>query len=587
MKSEGRSIRWLGSDAARRYLIAVVVLAPVLMSRLIGFAPLTHDTYELPKAVVVRALAALALLAWSVEWVRGGRVRWSWWLVPLGALAGWTGLATAFSTSPATSLLGMHGRLEGLLATLTYVVLAFVAMQVFSSSADLVPLMRGVIASGLVVTGYAVLQVFHLDPFYYFPTDEFTAGRVFSTFGNPVFLGGYLVLLIPVAVMAALSEESRAWGLLAWATTALSMGALLGTATRTAWVAVLVEVLVLVVVAWRKRLRPSAEAIGVLALGVCLALVMVVRGLSSQNPVLNVLARVGTLFSGGDGSSTERLIIARTALRAVAERPVLGYGPDRFVVAFHMLRPAEHVRLFPTNLVDNAHSIPLQIAATAGVVAALAWLVSIVWPLVRVAPSTFSDATGRGRALAGGLWVAVAGYALFSLVGISVTGAEAVAWVLLGVLAGASARVASPSPRVWGKVLVAVSAVVVVVAIVWGSMLLAADYAFVRTRMEVRGFATGDPAVSAAGAVALSPLDITYLRQLPLVATSMSVEVRIGQLQRALSVEPEDLDSLLLLRELAAGEGDTAIAANALARARRLAPNDSQVTALARLRAGQ
>ena len=555
------------------YFLAVA-LAPVVMSRLIAAAPLTHDTYELPKVVVVRLLAAIALLAWSVEWRRSGELRRSWWLAPLGIFGTWTALATAFSGSPATSLLGMHGRLLGLATTLTYVVLAFVSFQVFESSHHLIPLTRAVTLSGFLVTLYGVLQVVHLDPFYYFPTDEFTAGRVFSTFGNPVFLGGFLTLLVPVVVTMALSEQSRLWSVFGWATFVLAIVTLLGTATRSAWLVVFAEVVCLAVIARRKRLLPGALGIGAIVIAGMLGVAQVIVGLSSSSPVLNVATRATSVLTGGDGSTTERMMVAQAALRAIGARPLLGFGPDRFVIAFRMFRPEAHVLQFPANIIDNAHSVPLQVAATAGVVAALAWLMCIALPLPRLAPLTFSPSGTQGRVLFAGMWVAVAGYALFSFAGIQVVGAEALFWVLLGVLAGTTAGVAATTPRVWGSVLVGVSAVVVVAATVWGIVLLGADHDFLRARMQVRGYAAGDQVASVRQAAELSPLDITYLRQLWIVTDPADRAAQNAELEQALAIEPDDFDSLVALRDLAVARDNTSLASSLLSRIQTVAPND-------------
>jgi hypothetical protein len=198
---------------------------------------------------------------------------------------------------------------------------------------------------------------------------------------------------------------------------------------------------------------------------------------------------------------------------------------------------------------------------------------------VALALSTFSARAGRGRLLVAGLWAAVAGYALFSLVGISVTAANTLVWLMLGVLAGSSARTAEPPKVAWGRVATVVGTLLVLVCVVWGAMLLAADNSYLLGRKQLRGFATGDPAVSVARAVSLSPLDVTYLRQLPIMATSLPAAERVADLQRALQVEPGDFDSLVALQQLAVSAGDTARARTYLERARALAPNDPIVSA--------
>jgi O-antigen ligase len=564
----------LGVRIARWLLLAAVALAPLVVARLIGAPPVTHDVYELPKDVVVRCLAAGAMLAWSVAFMRSGRLRWSWWLAPLGVYALWISLATTFSPSPATSFLGMHGRLLGLASTLSSVAIGFLAFQVFHSSSHLKPLARTMLVSGSLVSLLGALQVVHLDPFFYFPIEEFPAGRVFSTLGNPVFLGGYLALLIPIALTLALLEESPWWKTLAWSTVALAFVALVGTETRSAWIVVAVELVLFTVVMLRKRV--PFKKVDVLASVITVGLVAaeVMSTLSSNSRYLNAADRVTTLLSGSDGSTIARAAVMFTALRAVATRPLFGFGPDREGVVFKMFLTKAEAAKYASYAVDNAHSVPLQIAATAGVVAVLAWLACVSLPLWGDAWSTFSSESSSGRVLLAGLWVAMAGYALFMLVGIQVAGARTVFWAFLGVLAGATAREVVVPHKEWGALLVGASTLAVVGALVFGAVLVTADHAYMEARLQVRGYASGDPVASAKLAARLSPWDITYLREVWIVTDSRDVAAQRAALDRALAVEPDDIESLWARRALAITMGDPRLAATLMRRIEADAPDD-------------
>jgi putative inorganic carbon (HCO3(-)) transporter len=547
---------------------------------MVGLPRLTHDPHELPKAVVVRLLAALALAAWAGGLASGqARFRWSRWLAPLGVWALWTAVATAVSESPATSLLGMHSRLDGLLATLTYILLALVASQVMRDSADVTRLTRAVTAAGLLVSGYAVLQALHLDPAFYYPSEEFTAGRVFSTMANPVFLGGYLMLLLPIAVVVGLSDRSKGWRHAAWLTVATTVVAVLATATRAAWLAGGAEILLLVVVCRRRGVPLGREGLVASVAGVLGLVAVAVRSLASSDPVVNVASRFASMFSASDGSLTERAFIRQGALDAIARRPWFGFGPDRFGVAWHLVRPAGHAAQFPSSAVDVAHSVPLQIAATAGVVAALAWAVAILWPLVGTAGRAFSASRKREDLLVAGVWIAVAGYLATSLSGVSVTGASAVLWVLLGALIAQTPHGEGKlAPRAVAVAVALAAAALVVAALVTGVMLLWADADYMIARREVRGYLTGDPTVAIGRALALSPLDITYMRALALQEPDPTK--RLVEVRRALDVEPADLTSVLMMFQLAKEGGNATDAQKWATRATALAPNDPMVAQL-------
>jgi len=138
-----------------------------------------------------------------------------------------------------------------------------------------------------------------------------------------------------------------------------------------------------------------------------------------------------------------------------------------------------------------------------------------------------------------------------------------------------------------GVAVSAVAGALVSLVIAAGVSMLAADHSYLVARMQVRGVAGGDPARSTERAIELSPLDITYLRHLPLVDETPSSERRIAAIRRALAVEPDDLESVLMLLEAARTVDDVATQRGALAHAQAIAPNNPRVIAAADARQEQ
>lgn len=556
----------------RNTLVAALVVTPLAMTNLIGAWPLTHDSHVLPKAVAAWVLAAVALLAFGLYLRRAGTVRLSWWLLAPGVLAVWTGIATAASTAPVVSLVGRAGRFDGLLTTLTYVAFGFVSFQLCKRASDLTSLARAIAGTGLLVSAFGVVQTLGLDPVFYPAVDADYLQRAWSTLGGPTFLGGYLVLVIPVAFFAALAERSRVWRGVAWAAVGLSGLTVVGTGTRGAWAAVAAQTLVAAVIATRKGARPPRAGLVLVAAGLGLALILAAFGAAGIGPMGRTFSRAMSLLSGEDGSANARVVIAETAVRATAAHPVLGYGPDRFKIAFQQQLAAEHAQLFARGTVDNAHSVPLHLASTVGIVAALAWAAACLGALVVAAPAVVARDAGVGRLLVAGMWVAVLGFTFYSTFGIAMPGADVTAWVLLGALAGtrtAAERPVAPSASIS---LVAAAATLVLASAVLGGSMLVANHSFLRARMQVRGDAPGDAEESVRQAIARYPLEIEYLRLLPEVSENATSEERIAQLERVLAIEPEDLEALRLLRQLAQVTENAALERRALREIARLAP---------------
>ncbi|HTB33646.1 MAG TPA: hypothetical protein VK842_02175, partial [bacterium] len=116
---------------------------------------------------------------------------------------------------------------------------------------------------------YGILGALGWDPFSGAALDLGFNGRAYGSLGNPDFLGGWLVLLLPLALAAALTACGRLRGA-AWVTLAAGLVALLLTQARAAWLAGAVG---LAVALWRLRpLRRAWAAGAAAALAAALAL---------------------------------------------------------------------------------------------------------------------------------------------------------------------------------------------------------------------------------------------------------------------------------------------------------------------------
>ena len=141
----------------------------------------------------------------------------------------------------------------------------------------------------------------------------------------------------------------------------------------------------------------------------------------------------------GEGSVATRFLKWESVAEAIADKPVLGTGPDTLKQAYLPHETAEILKIAGrTASADNAHSYPLQLAATLGVAGALLWLVAFLAPLVTSWRSALRAPT-EARVLIAGLVGGIAGYFVYLLFGLSVVGSMGVAWVFVGALAGMGA----------------------------------------------------------------------------------------------------------------------------------------------------
>lgn len=192
----------------------------------------------------------------------------------------------------------------------------------------------------LLVAGLAVAQ--NLAGELQLPVNRFE--RPPSTFGNPVFLGAFLVLVMPISVAEALFTTGwRRWaGSLA---SGLALPALLATQSRWAWLAAGVAVCVGTVL-----LSPPGRWRRWLLVGLVGAVAVVLL----LNPA--VIRR-----------PQQHALIWRDTLAMASDHP-WGIGPGQFPVAFLDYASAELLAAYPPTafVINDAHNEPLELLAELG-----------------------------------------------------------------------------------------------------------------------------------------------------------------------------------------------------------------------------
>jgi O-antigen ligase len=388
----------------------------------------------------IKALAVILLgLATACWWVLVGisPSRPALRLTPL--LACWTGLvlwlalSTVLSVDPPGAVWGSPGREDGLLVWLA-------GLSVFALACTTTrdrnwrTVWNVALLTALVVAAFAVAQRFGFDPLS--SAVARARGRSSATLRNPLFLGGYLALIAPLAVAWCM----RAQGVTRKACGALGVGMVLAglyfTFSRAAWLGTAGGVALLGAwVMWR-HLRDMRVFVLVLA-GACA--VAGVLGLL-PSPSLSVVETHSlgkdavTAIDVGDARNSGRVAIWQISLRMIGDRPWFGVGLDQMGTVFDQYRTARFDEAEgPEVFADRAHSDPLQLAVTGGIPAAALFYVLVgtaLWRSRKRWRRTDRDAIMWAATAAG-----VLGYVAQSLVSITVPGVHALFLLLLGGLA--------------------------------------------------------------------------------------------------------------------------------------------------------
>lgn len=345
----------------------------------VGFIPFIvvpslADSFTLPKVVALRFLFGLIAVLWVAGSVAKGRLVWR--RTPLdiylAALAVVILAATLFSTNRWLSIFGHYKRYEDVFSLLGYVFIYFAVVNNLEMKSSK-RVISAWLAGAVLMSVYAVFQYFGYD----FWRTSAAAGRSTGALGNAVFLGLYLAPALLMALARYLSEHQYKKSLLYLSITAIISAALVLTFSRGAWVGLGAG---LVLLAWFSF--KDSRARRRLIVGLVLVVAIFAAANLYRNPSVKrsspVAKRLASTVNTADPTVATRLWLWRTTLILIANKPLLGYGPDTLVTVYPRTLPDGFRRLEPRSNIDKAHNDLLNTGATLGLIGLSIYLAIIL-----------------------------------------------------------------------------------------------------------------------------------------------------------------------------------------------------------------
>ncbi len=208
------------------------------------------------------------------EWLGEARHRWT--MVTVAGFGLTFVVSTLLSPLPWVSVWGRDIGDQGydLYTTLSYLVIFFAVALRIRSQEQVFRIVLAIVLIGTLSAAYGLFQAFGWDPI---GRGEGLT-RVIASFGNPLFLGAYLVMSAPLILAAALHQDAkgRSW---LFAPAALSIGlhfvTLWNAGGRGAWVAAIIGLLVFLILALVSLGRvPAIKSFGLTVGGGAIALII-------------------------------------------------------------------------------------------------------------------------------------------------------------------------------------------------------------------------------------------------------------------------------------------------------------------------
>ena len=192
------------------WLLALVIVP-------LFFNVYSSRVFEPDKLGLLRSIASLMLVVWLAKVIDGRSLRAKRQVSSSDGGAGWelsrflrTPLvvptlllalvyvfATVTSLVPRISLWGSYQRLQGTYTTLSYMVVFMLLLQTLRRREQLQRLVTALILTSLAPSLYGLVQHYGLDPL---PWGGDVTFRVASNMGNAIFIGAFLILVVPLTL---------------------------------------------------------------------------------------------------------------------------------------------------------------------------------------------------------------------------------------------------------------------------------------------------------------------------------------------------------------------------------------------------
>jgi len=393
--------------------------------------PFLKDAFSLPKVTFFRLIMLMLSASFMARVVRqpartNPRAVKSPLNLPVASFLAASVLASVFSIDPSLSFYGMYRfYFNGLASVLSYAALYFIVITA-AEMKSVNGIVRAVLAGSVAVIIYALMQSAGLD---FVAWTASPRERVWSTLGNPDFLGAYLIMVIPLAAAVFLAAGSYAGKVSLFMLFLFLSGTLVLTKSRASWLGFFVSMgmfsALLREEIFKKHGKWALSFLGIVAASVLI--------LAAIKPVFLavVASRLFSITDMKEANIVSRLSGYGTAIEAIKKSPLLGTGLDTFSITFRRHMSASYARSGGVLLHPGyAHNEFLQILLDMGIIglSIYLWLLSVFFVTCAKVMKRKDDA----KILCCGIMCSVIALLVQNQFSFSVLATSVLFWLMLG-----------------------------------------------------------------------------------------------------------------------------------------------------------
>ena len=361
--------------------MAALIAAPLFFNYHSG------TVFDPDKGAIIRSIAIIMLMAFIIRspespagagcgGIRNQKLK-SWISIIAILLFASYLFSSIVGVSFHTSWWGSYARGQGTYTLMGYFTIFIITLLSLKSAEQVNRIITTVILTSIPIILYGFAQKLKLDPLIW---DTDFSRRIGSTLGNPIFLGSYLVIVIPITLGTLINSGKGALRTALGAILALQLLCLWLTSSRGPFVGLMVGLfffIILSAIIYRKKWMAYITYAGaILLVGFLILLNIPDSPLSGIKPLFG---RFGQIFESKEPAARARLLIwegVTNMVRSDTTRALVGYGPENMFIPYHKYTPPELVRsehkiAFP----DRAHNELFDTLITNGLIGALIYLI--------------------------------------------------------------------------------------------------------------------------------------------------------------------------------------------------------------------
>lgn len=346
--------------------------------------PFLPRAFDFPKTLLFHTVLLAIGMSLAAIFFLQGKLRWpkerffSPISICLCVLSAIFLFSTLVSQSPIQAFWGTYYQGQGFLEWIFFIV--FFIVLLFTLTAKNLSIFLTIIFSSTVITAlYGLFQKFGFDPLFKDFDTLFLVGRIFSTLGNPDFLGQYIGPVLPLGIALFFLLKNKIIKSLIAIGVIVCISALVFTESRAPFLGMLLSALIFVVFLFlRTKINKKILVAAVFCLGLTVAALLTIPQLKT----LPLVQRF-TISENNLRSIESRFILWKSAAGVIRDHPFFGTGLDTFNLYFPQYADPKFFTLEENlnTFADRVHNEFLELGVSGGILAMLGYLalISIVF----------------------------------------------------------------------------------------------------------------------------------------------------------------------------------------------------------------